>query len=77
MHPIDAILIETCLLQEPPAKETELRTLGISSFRFAQLLLDIEETCGVTFSESQMDNMVNIKTVGDLYEMLEAAQAQE
>ena len=77
MHPIDAIIVKTCFLQAAPQRDTLLRSLGLDSFRLAQLLVDIEHACNVTFSARQMDNMINVKTVGHLYEMLEAAQATQ
>ena len=59
-------------LNKPVADITEdkevVKDLGADSLDVVEMLMNLEESCGITISE---EDAVNIKTVGDIISLIE------
>lgn len=59
-------------LNKPVAEITEdkevVKDLGADSLDVVEMLMNLEEECGITISE---EDAVNIKTVGDIISLIE------
>ena len=59
-------------LNKPVAEITEnkevVKDLGADSLDLVEMLMNLEEECGITISE---EDAVNIKTVGDIIALIE------
>ena len=62
-------------LNKPVADITEekevVKDLGADSLDVVEMLMNLEEECGITISE---EDAVNIKTVGDIISLIEKGQ---
>ncbi len=62
-------------LNKPIAGITEdkevVKDLGADSLDVVEMLMNLEEECGITISE---EDAVNIKTVGDIISLIEKGQ---
>ena len=62
-------------LNKPIADITEdkevVKDLGADSLDVVEMLMNLEEACGITISE---EDAVNIKTVGDIISLIEKGQ---
>ena len=62
-------------LNKPIADITEdkevVKDLGADSLDVVEMLMNLEEECGITISE---EDAVNIKTVGDIISLIEKGQ---
>lgn len=62
-------------LNKPVSEITEdkevVKDLGADSLDVVEMLMNLEEECGITISE---EDAVNIKTVGDIISLIEKVQ---
>ena len=67
---VNQCLMELAFLDQLPNPEDDIKTdLGIDSLKIVELLIELEETLGIEFSEDDLDPET-IKTVQDLYALI-------
>ena len=67
-----SVLMRMCFLETPPPDDAMLKDdLGIDSLRMAEFIVALEEACGITVSENDLDPQ-RFRTVGDAYNVIRA-----